>query len=173
MWTCGIDRCSPRARDSRPTGSSSWWRLEAACGRTSAYHHGAAADDCETNSARYPVDRRDRHQDHEDEEGDLVPVEHADLFGKVQPDAAGTDDADDRRRTRVRFKIVEHLACHHRKDLGDQSEAHRLKLRAAGGGDALDRLLVGGLDRLGEHFAESAAIRHGDGEDTGERPETD
>ena len=68
---------------------------------------------------------------------------------------------------------IEHLPRDHRQHLRHQAKADFVQRIAAGRPDALDLLLVGGLDRFGEQFAERAKIRHRNRQHAGERPEAD
>src|ERR1700742_1612197 len=67
----------------------------------------AAADDREAEPARDQVDDRYRDQDHDDRECNLIEIVGSDLFGKLQADTAGADDADDGRRPHVGLEIIE------------------------------------------------------------------
>ncbi len=71
------------------------------------------------------------------------------------------------------FDEIEHLTRDHGQDLRDQAEADLVQDAAAGSSDALDLLLVGAFNGLGEQFAQGAEIRHRDGEHAGKRAETD
>src|SRR5690242_17165182 len=53
-----------------------------------------------------PVDGRDGGEDHQHDERDAVEIVGTDLLRELQPNAARTDDADDRRRARVRFEEI-------------------------------------------------------------------
>ena len=68
---------------------------------------------------------------------------------------------------------IEHLPGDHGQHLRHQAEADLVQRIAAGGADAFDLLLVGGLDRLREQFAERAEIRHRNRQHAGERAEAD
>src|SRR5690606_11994928 len=94
-----------------------------------------------------------------------------DRLGEVQADAAGTHDADDGGRTGVGFEIVEDLARQHGEDLGQDAEAYAHDVTAAGRGDPVDRLAVGGLDRFREELAEAADVGGHDGQRAGEGSE--
>ena len=48
---------------------------------------------------------QEQHRDHDQEKDDLVPVVDANAIGQLQADAAGADDAEDGRRTGVRFDV--------------------------------------------------------------------
>src|SRR3954454_10950495 len=126
-----------------------------------------------TQLARDPVDRGYRHQNHQDQERDLLLLQHADLLGQLQADTAGPDDADDGGGAGIRFDEIEHLPRDDRQHLWHQAEAYLMHRVAAGSPDALDLFPVGGLDRLGKQFAERTEVRQRDLQHPGKRAETD
>ena len=68
---------------------------------------------------------------------------------------------------------IEHLPGDHGQHLRHQAKSDFVQRIAAGGPDALDLLLVGGLDRFGEQFAERAEIRHRNRQHAGKGAKTD
>ena len=52
------------------------------------------------------VDGRDRGEDEQDQEGDLLPFQCADRLGEIEADTAGANDADDGRGAGVRLDVV-------------------------------------------------------------------
>src|SRR5271168_113563 len=74
------DALSERAYKRTRSASASTMRRSTRRGFTTG-HGGAQA-------ARHEVDRGNRDQNQQNQEGYLAPFEHADLFGEMQPDAA-------------------------------------------------------------------------------------
>ena len=91
-----------------------WWRIVCASKRSVPTSTRLDADGAtrfarpnpmaQSAACRDPVDRGDRDQDHQDQERNLLPFQHADLLGELQADAAGADDADDGGRARIRTR---------------------------------------------------------------------
>src|SRR5271165_3127664 len=92
---------------------------------------GRRPDDRGPQPGRNKIDDRDGDEDHQDQEGDLLPFVDLDLLVEARADATGADDTDDRRRAGVGFEIVQHLAQKHRQYLGKQPEAHPLHTASA------------------------------------------
>ena len=75
-------------------------------------------------------------------------------FGKVKADSAGPDNADNGRRSRIRFEVVEHLTQDDRQHLRNDAKPNLMQRRTSGRGHAVNRLGVGRLDGLREQLAE-------------------
>ena len=69
-------------------------------------------DELHADTAGQIVDHRDRHQDHQNDESGFVPVADADAVGELEADAAGSDNAQDRRRAHVALEEIEDVAEH-------------------------------------------------------------
>src|ERR1700688_872667 len=152
---------------SPPNASNSWWRT------LKALDHRAPADDGETQLARDPIDRRDRDQDHDDGECDLIEIIGSDLFGQLQADAASADDTDDRRRPDVGLDVIEDLSRDDRERLRQQTKADCQQACAAACQHRFPGALFGGSDRFRKQLAERAGIGDRDGENPREWPEAD
>src|SRR3546814_10341949 len=88
-------------------------------------------------------------------------------------DAAGADEADDRRGPDVDLEAQQRVAGEVRQDLRDDAVADLVEPGAAGGADALQRLVIDVLVDLGEQLAEGAGGMDGDGQQSGQRADAD
>jgi len=60
---------------------------------------------------------------HQDDEGGFLPVVDADAVGELQPYATGPHNTQNGGGAHIGFEEVEHVAHHHRENLGEDAEA--------------------------------------------------
>src|SRR5262249_56589509 len=97
-------------------------------------------------------------QNQKDDKGDMVEIVGADLLRQLQSDTARADNADDRRRARVRLEEIKHLTGDHRQDLRQQAVADLKPPVAASGYDRFALAELRRFDRFRKQLAEGAGI---------------
>jgi alpha-D-ribose 1-methylphosphonate 5-triphosphate synthase subunit PhnI len=134
---------------------------------------GSASAPPQAQPARDPVDDGDGDQDQQHNKCHLVEIVGADLLGQLQADAAGSDNADNRRRSRVRLEEVQDLAGDDRQDLRQQAEPDPRPRIAAGGDDGFALALAARLDRFRKQLAQRSCIGHGNCQHAGKGTKPD
>src|SRR5437868_4511487 len=102
------------------------------------------------------VDEDHRGEDDDDHGTSLRKLEGPHHLPDDEPDAAGADQPDHRGGADIRFEAIEGIGDPQRHDLGDDAVDDLLEEIGAGRANALDRMRIDRLDRLGEELGEDA-----------------